>query len=115
MCRQESFDERLVRESEEYSQRFCPQRLGRDIVLDSITYSIQTQTRTYHHTLSGELDNRALIQSTSQTFRTEALKTLKNSIDMKTMKDQKINFIYLFRSASTHEILLSTKFTANDY
>lgn len=114
-CKQETFDERCLRETKAYTERFCPQRVGKDIVLDSITYSITTRTRSYYHTLSGEYDNAELMKQSANTFKQEALNSIRNSVEMKAMKDKKVNFVYIFHSKSSHKELLRTTFTYDDY
>lgn len=53
---QESYEQRLARESKEYTRKNCPVVLQEGVTLDSITYEEQTRTRHQWYTLSGQYD-----------------------------------------------------------
>lgn len=115
---QESFDERCVRESREFTQKYCPKSVDDGIVLDSATYDAAARTYSYWYALSGRLDKddvREELRRRSGELKERVLRSLRNSIELKPYKDEGISFSYVYVSDSLGKPFLRFTFTAKDY
>ena len=74
---QETLEERCEREAKEYTEKHCPTPIAKDIVMDSMTFDKATHTITYAYTLSGQLDDSAVVNGSNS--RELLLQEVKNS------------------------------------
>lgn len=114
-CGQEDYEDRLEREAREFTQRFCPKRLENHVILDSIAYDKKTRSRIDYHTVSGMIDDSAVMKQSEETFRQKAVEGIRKSVEMKNLKDKGVNFVYKFRSEKSRKELLSVTVTPDDY
>lgn len=115
-CKRESKDERFRREYEQFTLKECPKDMNPYTRMDSICYDIESRTLTEYYTVSDLLDNDSLYtEEVIEDYRTNLLKELKGSIQMKPQKDEGINFSYLYRSITSGKELLEVTFTPEDY
>ena len=105
-CKRESMDEKIKRDCEQFTQRNCPQSIS-GFQLDSLCYDIDSRTRSEYYTIEGDADKNKFSEFT--------LGALKNDLDSKHLKDEGINFRYVYRSATNGEILFEFTFTKEDY
>jgi len=112
----ESFEERCRREAREYTERQCPRLVDKFICLDSMTYEDAPQGFTYHHTVTGELDNDSLLTpEVLSMFQENLLQSIRNDISLKRCKDRGFTFTYRYTSASTGELFTEASFGPEDY
>lgn len=97
---QESYEQRLSRESKEYTRKNCPVVLQDGVTLDSITYEEQTRTRHQWYTLAGQWDTTG-IKSNGQ-MRKQVFSD-PNAIKM---GREGISIRYTYRSASRKNVVL---------
>ena len=109
----ESLEDRAERTCREETHRNCPQRLGGEMVMDSITFDRATRTIVHHVTLSGHLDTVTTAMKTS--LGANILKELQNQTGNKIFKDAAINFRYTFNSQRNGDILYDFTFKKEDY
>ena len=115
-CKRESKDERFRREYEQFTLKECPKDMNPYPRMDSLCYDIESRTLTEYYTVSDLLDNDSLYtEEVIEDYRTNLLKELKGSIQMKPQKDEGINFSYLYRSITSGKELLEVTFTPEDY
>ena len=74
---QESLEERCEREAREYTEKHCPTPVAKDVVMDSMTFDKATHTITYAYTLTGQLDDSAVVEGAHS--RDLLLQEIKNS------------------------------------
>lgn len=111
---QESFEDRCVREAQEFTQKKCPAQINLNTVIDSMTFDKQTLTVNYYYTLSGTADNAMAIQQSNP--RENLLKEVKNSTALKGARDHGYNIRYIYRSqANAGMILFEATYTEKDY
>jgi PBP1b-binding outer membrane lipoprotein LpoB len=111
---QESIDERIAREAKDYTQRNCPNRMGDNIIVDSMTYDAQTRTITYHYTFGEKVDT-ALVNENREEITSTLNKNVKEDLTTKFYKENDINFRYLYRTSDGRDTVLNIFFTPEDY
>ena len=115
-CRRETKDEKFKRDFEQFTQKECPKFVDDCTCLDSAYYNIENRTLNYYYTVQDVLDNDTIYTSELvDAFHDDILKGLKNSIQLKTYKDEGISFRYSYRSITTGKTLLDLIFTPEDY
>lgn len=111
---QESLEDKCVREAKEYTEKKCPAPIGKDMVIDSMTFDRATHTLHYYYTLSGHADNSELTQTVD--VYDILLEQIKNATSVKEYKDAGYSFSYTYRSAKDKtNILFEYTFTQEDY
>ena len=113
---QENFDERCAREAREYTEKQCPRRMDICTIMDSLTYDEATHTLNYYYTLEGELDTDSMMNKENCGKIEDLLrKNIINSVELKTYKENGINFSYCYHSKTTGKARLQVRFTPEDY
>jgi ADP-ribose pyrophosphatase YjhB (NUDIX family) len=111
---QETLEDRCEREAKEYTEKHCPTPIAKDIVMDSMTFDKATHTITYAYTLSGQLDDSAVVNGSNS--RELLLQEVKNSTNMKLYKDAGFSFRYTYFSTKEKGTkLFEATFRKSDY
>ena len=111
---QESLEDRCEREAKEYTAKHCPALVGKNIVMDSMTFNKSTHTITYAYTLSGEIDDTAVINRVNS--RELLLNEVKNSANLRLYKEAGYNFRYIYFSKKKKGTqLVDATFRQSDY
>ena len=111
---QETLEERCEREAKEYTEKHCPTPIAKDIVMDSMTFDKSTHTITYAYTLSGQLDDSAVVNGSNS--RELLLQEVKNSTNLKLYKEAGYSFRYIYHSQKKKRTqLLDATFREKDY
>ena len=114
---QESRRDRIEREAREYTEKSCPRAEFQDIIyLDSLVcrndsldnyvyyYSVRADSAMVERMKSGYDESRELL-----------LKGVRNSIDLRYIKEERLNIVYAYYDARTHELIQKYVFTPEDY
>lgn len=115
---QENFDNRCQREAKEYTQRFCPQKMDKYITLDSTTYDKKSKTYCYWYSIIKNTYTESIrtqLKSQEADFRSKLLLMLINSVQLKSYKDNGINFEYVYKYSDEQSPFIRILFTRNDY
>ena len=115
---QENFDNRCQREAKEYTQRFCPQKMDKYITLDSTTYDKKIKTYCYWYSITKNTYTESIrtqLKSQEADFRSKLLLMLINSVQLKSYKDNGINFEYVYKYSDEQSPFIRILFTRNDY
>ena len=111
---QESLEERCLREAKTYTEKHCPMSVAKDVVMDSMTFDKTTHTISYAYTLSGQLDDSAVVKGANS--RELLLQEVKNSTHLKLYKEAGYNFRYIYHSKSKKGTkLFEATFRKSDY
>ena len=111
---QESLEKRCEREAREYTEKHCPTPVGKNIVLDSMTFDKNTHTIQYAYTLSGEIDDSTIVNNSKP--RELLLQEVKNSTNLKLYKEAGYSFTYTYYSAKNKGTqLFEATFHKSDY
>ncbi len=112
---QESVDERLKREAQEFTEKQCPRKMMEGIMLDSMSYNVEKRTMQYYYTLSGDMDSQQRVDEVSPHFKEVLLQGIRNSVEIKKAKEEGVSFNYKYLSASTGGVLLDITYKKEDY
>lgn len=108
-----SFDKRMKREAEVFTQTHCPQIIDPVTTLDSTVYDIHTRTYIRYYSLPEH--TQQAVQTNKALLRTTLLDELMNDASWKTCKDEGINFKYVYHISGTSTVVATFLLTAEDY
>lgn len=115
-CRKETRDEKLRRESIEFSNKNCPQEIDPYTTMDSARYDIDTRTYTYYYTVRDFMDNDSIYtEEVLENFRQKVISELRTSISVKSYKDSGLTFAYEYHSDKSGKTLVHMEFTKEEY
>ena len=115
-CKKESYDERMVRETRETTEKMCPMEVDQDTMLDSMAYDKGSRTLFYYYSLHGFLDFDSLYtDDVVEAHRETLIRDIRNSVTLRDVKKGKANFKCVYLSASTGKVLLQYLIPAEDY
>lgn len=115
-CRFESFEERCQREAREYTEKQCPRRMDEYTVMDSVTFDIKNRTLSYFYTMEGVLDSDSVLTPEAiENFREVLGEHLKNSVELKTQKEEGVTFNYSYYSKATGTLRFSVVYDREYY
>ena len=110
---QQTLEERAAREAQVYTDKNCPAQLGEYLVMDSMTFDVQTHTFCYDYRFMGLMDTTA--HDTEEMYR-QLHDALKNTTTLKVYKDAGYNFRYVYRSQKHPDtIIFEATFGKEDY
>ena len=110
----ESLEDRCEREAKEYTAKRCPEKLDKNIRIDSLTFDRATHTLHYHYTLMDFADQDGVMEEVDA--RGALKEDLKNSTSLRVYKENKYRFAYTYRSEKDpKKIRLEVVFTDKDY
>ena len=111
---QESLEDRCKREAWEYTEKHCPTPVGKNIVMDSMTFDKKSHTIQYAYTLSGQIDDSTTINKSNP--RELLLQEVRNSTHLKLYKEAGYSFTYTYYSAKNKGTqLFKATFRKSDY
>lgn len=111
---QESLEDRCEREAKEYTKKHCPTSVGKNIMMDSMTFDKTSHTISYAYTLGGELDDSAVVNGSNS--KALLLEQVKNSANLRLYKEAGYSFRYIYYSGKIKgKTLMDVKFSKKDY
>jgi len=114
-CQEKKFD-RLEREAREYTVRNCPKVIDQITTLDSIVFHNDgSLDYIYYYNVTLTDDLREGFESVREGVREQTLKGLRNSIELKMVKEAGLNIVYVYRDAETGKEIMRNSFTQEDY
>lgn len=114
-CHRTTLEDLAAKTAEEYTERYCPTPVENGQRTDSVTFSRETHTFGYYYSLSGKLDDSAIIKDNKKEIISTILNSLKENTSMKEYKQAGYNFHYVMKSSKTGEVLIDQLFTNKDY
>ncbi len=115
---QESIGERLERETQEYTKRNCPQKFDAEgsIILDSLVFHNDGKNEyVYHYSIQHDLALPEIFGKMRDEMQTSLLNGIRNSAELRHIKDEGMTLIYKYYDTSTHKVVSTFKFTKEDY
>lgn len=109
----ENFDKRLQREAREYTENHCPWEPEPGSRLDSTVYSPKNRTYTCYYTLAEA--NESVFRENTPLLHHFLLNELKENVEYKALKDERINFAYIYRSQTSGRMIYETVLKAEEY
>lgn len=114
-CHRTTLEDLAAKTAKEYTERYCPTPIENSQRTDSVTFSRATHTFGYYYSLSGKLDDSAIIEKNKKQIISTILGSLKENTSMKEYKQAGYNFHYVMKSEKTGEVLIDKIFTSKDY
>ncbi len=114
---QESKRDRIEREAREYTEKSCPRAEFQDIIyLDSLVCRNDSlDNYVYYYSVKADSAMVEQMRSGYDAARELLLKGVRNSIDLRHIKEERLNIVYAYYDARTHELIQKYVFTPNDY
>ena len=114
-CQEKKLD-RLEREAKEYTVRHCPKTMDPITVLDSVVFHNDgSLDYIYYYSVTMTDELRENFETVREEVREQTLKGVRNSIELKMVKEAGLNIIYLYRDAETGEEIMKNSYTREDY
>lgn len=116
-CR-ETLDERLSRESKDFTKRYCPKQIDPNVVLDSVTYSPVSDNEKayeYHYSVRGDSSTIETLKQYESMLREGHQKGIRNTPDLKIIRDNGIPLRYIYRLQGNKKPFMEFSFDAEDY
>lgn len=110
---QNNFDKRLEKEAKDFTANNCPQEVEEGTTLDSLTYDKLKRVYSLHFSVNSR--NEQVLREKGSIMHQLLLNELRNNVDYKEVKDQRITFKYVYRSQNAHTIVYTTNITATEY
>lgn len=114
-CHRTNLEDLAAKSAEDYTERYCPTPFVDSQRTDSVGFDRATHTFSYYYTISGKLDDPAVISKGHKMIVASILKSLKENTSMKEFKQAAYNFRYVFRSQKNNNVLIDKTFTKKDY
>ncbi len=114
--KRQTLEERVAEDIAGFNRDEAPKRIDRIMVLDSMGFDPGSGTISYFHTLEGMADDASVLtDEVRQQHRDRLLESLKGDIQLRVYKERRLNFEYLYYSKTSGELLMSYRFSAEDY
>ena len=114
---QESKRERFEREAREFTAKNCPRAEWDDLIfLDSLVCPNDgSNTITYYYSIHSDSASMAEIVDKYDDLYTTLLGAVRNSVDLRHVKEEGLNIVYSYNNPDTGEEITSFTFTPEDY
>lgn len=114
---QETREERFEREAREFTQKNCPRAEFEDIIyLDSLVYHNDGSNNYMHcYSVKGDSAMLAMMDLQHDELFDRLLTAVRNSVDMRHVKEAGLNIMYVYYNAKSHEKITEFCFTPDDY
>ena len=114
---QESKRERFEREAREFTKKNCPRPEFEDIIiLDSLVcHNDSNNDYVYYYSVKADSIMLEEMEQQHEQLKENLLKAIRNSVDLRHVKEEGLNIVYAYYNAETHEKLTEFRFTTEDY
>lgn len=114
-CQENKLD-RIEREAREYTIRNCPKTVDQITVLDSVVFHNDgSMNYTYYYKVTLNDEQRKTFSTILNDIKEQTIRGVRNSIELKTMKEAGVNFVYTYRAADTGKAIASFSVKKEDY
>ena len=114
-CQEKKFD-RFEREAYEYTVRNCPKQMDEITVLDSMVFHNDgSLDYKYYYTVQLDEDQHQALKDILDDLKERTAKNVRNSIELKAMKEAGLNFVYIYRDAQTGKHVAKYTITKEEY
>ncbi|MBO4451757.1 MAG: hypothetical protein J5770_04985 [Bacteroidaceae bacterium] len=114
---QESKRERFEREAREFTAKNCPRAEWDDLIfLDSLVCPNDgSNTITYYYSIHSDSASMVEIVDKYDDLYTTLLGAVRNSVDLRHVKEEGLNIVYSYNNPDTGEEITTFTFTPEDY
>lgn len=115
-CNRETFDDRVCRQTNEYSRTSCPKSMDKYTVLDSMVYHPDGRIMTYHYSVSDKMDVDSIYTPTmTSLFDASLLNNIRHNPGLKELKEHKITFSYIYASRTNGTVYMTFTYAPDRY
>lgn len=114
---QESKRERFEREAREFTKKNCPRPEFEDIIiLDSLVcHNDSNNDYVYYYSVKADSIMLEEMEQQHEQLKENLLKAIRNSVDLRHVKEEGLNIVYAYYNTETHEKVSEFRFTTEDY
>ena len=112
---QESLEDRAEKDAREFTRKMCPTPYVNYERTDSCVFDKSSRTYIYYRDFNDKADNKEIISKNRKALRNALIKGIADSQALRKFKDAKFRFRYVYRSASTGDVLLDETVSEKDY
>lgn len=113
---QESWKEKVIRETREMSLRDCPHYLTPGLIVDSLSFDPERNIRHTYYTLVDSLTvTDEITAEMREAIHKALLDEIKQTTDLVTMRKHECAFHYHYRMQSDGRLVLEDSITAEEY
>lgn len=113
---QESKMERFERETKDFTERNCPKRCDSITVLDSLVFHNNgTMDYEYYYTVELTGEQKDLFMREIRNLRDHCLDGIRNSVDLKNVKEAGLNIVLYYKEKGTGKNLAEFRYVKEDY
>lgn len=114
-CHHATLEDMAAKTASDYTERYCPTPVEDFQRTDSITFDRGTHTFSYYYTLTGKIDDPAVIEKGEKQILATIIGSLKENTSMKDYKQAGYNFRYVYRSQKNGNVMIDKTFKQKDY
>ena len=115
-CNHETTDERIKRQTQEFTQSSCPKPMDKYTMLDSLVYDIDGRVMRYHYSMSGLMDTVSAYTSEMEAlFHANLLDNIRQNTGLIELKEHGVTFKYSYHSSTGTIKYMDFTFTPEDY
>lgn len=114
-CHRATLEDMAAKTASDYTERYCPTPVEDFQRTDSITFDRGTHTFSYYYTLTGKIDDPAVIEKGEKQILATIIGSLKENTSMKDYKQAGYNFRYVYRSQKNGNVMIDKTFIQKDY
>ncbi len=115
-CIRESKDERISRQTREYSQKSCPKRMDQYTVLDSMKYIPTGRTMVFFYSVSDRMDVDSVYSTELlDVFDVNLLNNIRQNPGLVELKEHAVTFRYIYSSQTTGKEYMVFNYTPEKY
>ncbi len=114
-CHRATLEDMAAKTASDYTERYCPTPVEDFQRTDSITFDRGTHTFSYYYTLTGKIDDPAIIEKGEKQILATIIGSLKENTSMKDYKQAGYNFRYVYRSQKNGNVMIDKTFKQKDY
>ena len=103
---QESLEDRAARETEEYTQKYCPVKVSDNTFLDSMTFDKQTHTLVNHFSIMTDSTSAQRAVEKADMIKSQLIEDVRNDTRNKRFKEEGYSFRFVARSYEDQSVIL---------
>lgn len=115
-CKRESLDNKIFRQTQEFTKTSCPKRMDKYTVLDSMVYHPIDRMMVYHYSVSDNMDVDSVYTSSMiDLFDTNLLNNICQNPGLNELKQHAVTFRYVYSSKTNGVKYMSFTYAPEDY
>ncbi len=115
-CKRESLDDKIFRQTQEFTKNSCPKQMDKYTILDSMVYHPTGRVMVYHYSVSDKMDVDSVYTSSMiDLFDTNLLNNICQNPGLNELKQHAVTFRYIYSSKTRDVEYMSFTYAPEDY